>query len=883
MPDGEFVNVITPEGTVGHVPAAQVGQLGAGYRVATPTEIGEAKLEEEYGGLGHQAAAFGAGAASGLTFGLSNVALAQSEDVRRALQAYRQVHGGTLLAGEVTGGLLGLAGTGGTGLIARGISAPTRLVTGIAGAGERLAARAPGLAGRVLAPAVGGAVEAGVETLGHAIGESYVQNQPLTAEKLAAAAGTGALWGGGIGGGLGLGGAALGRIGQGLRRLVGAPSGADVERAASGIFGDAAPGLGKRATDFFADVSATAAGKDREAMRLFMDLGQQGRAARRQIFEGAEDLDAIAARLTEDLEAGQRAFDATKFAAKSAFKRDAIKRNIRTDNLSDQLTQIREAHRRSREVLEEIIADPDRLWGKGQAKKLERRLRVFEEDLQKAVAKGDNVSAAAYEGLDGWKKEVQNLTRSAENRVRTQATAPATVALLRKLDDDTLRPILTSTDTWGQIGTAQRIMNEAWFEGLGGGLQRHHRDFFTRYGKDPENPYAAMALTADQEKVRKFLGGLDNPNRNIAMRALKDAQAFKRKYAETALETLDMSPQEAEKFRAMIKGADATDKFIAEAGDKVALQGQFQKIASEDGSGVLGATIGAGAGYLLGGEEGTAAALGGAAIGAALKPGLAIRRMAAIERMAAKFDGQVASGARKMFARAKPAAVKVAAPAARAYARGEERNERVQAERREIALRQLQAQPEVARSSLAGIFEPMAGSAPGITQLAADATMRGAEYLRGIMPDRSPLGITDAPRPLSQAEAEQLMRQYQAIEKPWSLTSSAADGELTPSMVTAASQVYPEAFADMQAQIFDRLMVAQQAGKELPYRDAGQLSVLLQAPVVGTWDPRVMAAAQATFATPPPEPPPPRGRGQGVPDFSEDMLTSQQRLEKGMI
>jgi hypothetical protein len=883
MPDGEFVNVITPEGTVGHVPAAQAGQLGAGYRVATPTEIEEARLEEEYGGIGHQAAAFGAGALGGLTFGLSDIALSQSEDARRALQAYRQVHGGTLMAGEITGGLLGVGLSGGTGALARGISAPTRLVTGIAGAGERLAARVPGITGRILAPAVGGVVEAGFETLGHTIGESYVQNHPLTAEKLAAATGTGALWGGGIGAGIGLGGVALGKLGQGIRRAVGSPSGADVERAASGIFGDAAPGLGKRATDFFADVSATAAGKDREAMRLFMDLGQQGRAARRQIFEGAEDLDAIAARLTENLEAGQRAFDATKFAAKSAFKRDAIKRNIRTDNLSDQLTQIREAHRRSREVLEEIIADPDRLWGKGQAKKLERRLRVFEEDLQKAVAKGENVSAAAYEGLDGWKKEVQNLTRSAENRVRTQATAPATVALLRKLDDDTLRPILTSTDTWGQIGTAQRIMNEAWFEGLGGGLQRHHRDFFTRYGKDPENPYAAMALTADQDKVRKFLGGLDNPNRNIAMRALKDAQAFKRKYAETALETLDMTPQAAEKFRAMIKGADATDKFIAEAGDKVALQGQFQKIASEDGSGVLGATIGAGAGYLLGGEDGTAAALGGAAIGAALKPGLAIRRMAAIERMAAKFDGQVASGARKLFARARPAAVKAAAPAARAYARGEERNERVQAERREIALRRLQAQPEAARSSLAGIFEPVAGSAPAITQLAADTTMRGAEYLQSLMPDRSPLGITDAPRPLSQAEAEQLMRHYQAIEEPWSLTSSAADGELTPSMVTAASRVYPEAFADMQAQIFDQLMAAQQAGKELPYRDAGQLSVLLQAPVVGAWDPRVMAAAQATFATPPPEPPPPRGRGQGVPDFSEDMLTSQQRLEREIL
>ncbi len=78
-------------------------------------------------------------------------------------------------------------------------------------------------------------------------------------------------------------------------------------------------------------------------------------------------------------------------------------------------------------------------------------------------------------------------------------------------------------------------------------------------------------------------------------------------------------------------------------------------------------------------------------------------------------------------------------------------------------------------------------------------------------------------------------------------------------------------------------MAAREAGKELPYRDAGQLSVLLQAPVVGTWDPRVMAAARATFAAPPPEPAPPRGRGQGIPDFSDDMLTSQQRLEREIL
>lgn len=883
MPDGEFVNVITPEGTVGHVPAAQVEQLGAGYRVATPTEIGEAKLEEEYGGLGHQAAAFGAGALGGLTFGLSNVALSQSEDIRRALQAYRQVHGGTLVAGEIGGGLLGLGLSGGTGALAKGLSAPTRALTALSGGAERLAARAPGIAGRLLAPAVGGAIEAGIETLGQTIGESYVQNQPLTAEKLAAATGTGVLWGGGIGGGVGLGGVALGKLGQGLRRLVGAPSGADVERAAAGIFGDAAPGLGKRATDFFADVSATAAGKDREAMRVFMDMGAQGREARRLIFEGAEDIDTIAARMADALDTGERAFDDTFISASSGFKRDAVKRSIRTDNVAEQLAAVRETYRRARDAFEEIAGDNTRHFNQAAAKKLQRRIHHFEQRLTEAAEAGEDISARAYSDFDAFKQEVQRHTKTVRNATQRDGRAHETLALLRRLDDEAFRPMLQSTELWGQVGTAQRMINSAWHEGLGGALQRHRRDMMTRYGNVADDPYGPLAYTADRAKISGYLRGLDDPNRNIAHQAMAEALQFKRSYAQAALDNLELTPEAAEKFKQILASADEVEKLASDAGSKVSLQNQFQKIASEDGSGVLGAALGAGAGYLLGGEEGTAAALGGAALGAALNPGLAIRRMAAIERMAAKFDGKVSASVRKAFARAKPAAVKIAAPVARMQARGRERDERVQAERREIALRQLQAQPEVARSELAGAFNAISGTAPGITQLAADTTMRGADYLRALMPDRSPLGILDAPRPLSRAEGEQLMRRARAIEEPWSLASSAADGTLTPGMVSAVAQVYPEAFADMQAQIFDQLMAAQEAGKELPYRDAGQLSVLLQSPVVGSWDPRVMAAAQATFAAPPSQPPPPRGRGQGIPDFGDDMLTSQQRLEREMI
>lgn len=878
----EFVNVITPEGTVGHVPAAQVQQLGAGYRVATPTEVKSARLEEEYGGVGHQALALGAGALGGATFGASDYLISRAdEDARKALAAYRQVYPGTVLTGEIAGGLLGIGLSGGTGFAARAISAPTRAVSALArGAARGKGILGTGKAARLLGAGLEAGVEAGVETLGHTVGEAAIQNQELSAEKLAAALGTGVLYGGGLGAGFSVAGMGLGAARNRLAKALGKADPAAVDKVAEGAFGAAAPGVGRKVSDKLAKLSSAVSGKDEALIRRLGAFDAEGARLRKL---AATEGDDIVERLTGDFEASinktQEALEATRLGAGGALKREHVRRIIRRDNAADQLLQAQETYRKARDVLEEMRADKAK-FHQGGLKQLEERLGYFERELADAARKGDDVSAAAFTGVDSFKREWQQLTK--QHRRSNKAVSVASHELLRATDDNVFRPLLQSTDMWGDVGTFQKLINQAWTEGLSGPIQKFQREMMTRYGRVAGDPYQD-AFIARREGIAGYLKGLDNPDKSLQHRAAREYLDFLDSYSDAATKTLDLSPTEAAQFAELKKQAAKLRGYTDEAAETVTASNQLKRLTADDGSGVLGMALGGGlAGLVASGEADPAWAAGGAVLGALAKPGAAIRRMAAIEALGRQLNGKISTGLRRTFRQARPAAVRIAAPAVRAAARAEDRQQRVQAERRQMAIESIAAQPQAMQSELSSLYSGLAGSAPNTAQLAAGTSQRALDYLLSQLPPQPErYGVLDSPAErLSPSEAVTFNRKAAAVEDPTSLLKHAAEGELTTDQVEAVAAVYPELLEDIRAQALDEAMALQDADKSLPYETAGQLTTLTGVPMLAAHSPRMGAAAQAAFAAQAAQPAPQMTRRprERVADYASEMRTPREQL-----
>lgn len=225
------VAVVDPSGKVTSVAAADVQQAQLeGYTLATPEELASEAERQQYGGATGVLAAGAAGALRGASFGTSDYALGQlgyAQDLA-ALRRHNPLASGL---GEVAGVVAPALLSGGeslVGTVAEGLGTPVRLVEGAAGLAERgaaglLGAEATSIGGRAFQGAarsgVRGAVEGAAYGAGGQLTEDVLGGHEVTAEKLLAGAGHGALLGGAImGAGGGLLGATGGLVDAGLTR-----------------------------------------------------------------------------------------------------------------------------------------------------------------------------------------------------------------------------------------------------------------------------------------------------------------------------------------------------------------------------------------------------------------------------------------------------------------------------------------------------------------------------------------------------------------------------------------------------------------------------------------------------------------------------------------
>lgn len=218
---GTRVHMLDGAGRPVTVAAEDAGQaLQAGFTPEGSSTIEARQRGKEFGGAGQQAIAGLEGAARGLSFGLSDVALTSlgGEGYRRNAQARQEVNPITAGASELGGAVAPLLLTGGA---SAGASLGSRALTAIPRASTALGRLATGgirgettlarMAARAAETGTAGAFEGMLYGAGSAAGQAALAGNQITAEKVLSGGAHGALIGGLLGAGAG---AVSGRFGR---------------------------------------------------------------------------------------------------------------------------------------------------------------------------------------------------------------------------------------------------------------------------------------------------------------------------------------------------------------------------------------------------------------------------------------------------------------------------------------------------------------------------------------------------------------------------------------------------------------------------------------------------------------------------------------------
>jgi hypothetical protein len=249
---GQRVLVADADGKVQDLDAEQAigffGSLGGlGGRGATADELQEQTDKATYGGALGTVGAGAAGLARGATLGLSDVAISELGG-REQLAKLERYNPTASTVGEVAGSLAPALLSGGAsapesaaalgaraavaegGALARGagaaarlVSAPARAAEALGAAAERGLARGLGaesLGARLASGAAAPMVEGAIGAVGSEVSRAYIDDSPLTADRLLAAGGAGLLLGGAAGGAFGLAGEGVAAGGRALGRAV---------------------------------------------------------------------------------------------------------------------------------------------------------------------------------------------------------------------------------------------------------------------------------------------------------------------------------------------------------------------------------------------------------------------------------------------------------------------------------------------------------------------------------------------------------------------------------------------------------------------------------------------------------------------------------------
>lgn len=867
-----------------------------GGRLATPEERAKAELDQEgVSEFSQKARSLGAGLARGVFAGLEVPlvgALAGATDrekeiAKQLLERDKEAHPNYATAGTiagivapaiVTGGLSTEAQVGvqGSALAARAATA-ARFATpalGIARMGEyaaaggRMAAQALGAStetvlGRAAIKAAelgaSGAVEGALFAGGEAAGDVLASPQSLAdnSDKILAAMGTGALWGG-------LSGAALGGGGS----LV-ASGGRAVSRGAS----NAAQSIA-RMTRSLTSASEEAAGAEVAAGAKAAQRAELGAITPQgmQVIDDAKKTigevysDAIALAKTPD---AQRKL-ASEMAYGQVFRGTGLQ--------STQIQKTLAANKISRQELGDFILREGIIDTKAAASQVikdasfetiaERVESSRINALNKMIAISDSVEAAI---------PVQKIANAFDRAAKTyegNSFARAEVNALKKEKDAFLKTFAASADEAAGLETMSL------------------RDFITLRSNLDRNIRRGGGFTtkdnAAKEALRSLRSELENIETNII--AENTAAVSTPEGIQAARDAYKMAKREYQLAKII---QDQTEESAARA-DKGAFFGLRDAIQSN-----VGASVGAAMGGALFGPIGAAAGgtVGGVVGGVGAK--LARERGSAaaavmLHRMAANgsltsvvnaVDSQVRRAAsvfvnaqsqpQRNVTRAVRKALGAVAPqlssenavyaiAASQGATSSERRAKKQslqvaegsrqvvkrAEQFENLLAKAQASPDMIEARINAVLAPIRADNPRLANSLSRSMRVALVFLANKVPQREsvdPLNLQKRVA-MNAIEAEKFLRYVDYVNRPMLVIEHLERGKVTREGVETLQAIAPNVYESLQAATMEAVATQQAEGKEISYETRLRLGILMNVPTDASLRPQTMEFLQGNTA-----------------------------------
>lgn len=836
LAEGARTVVDRGEGSVFSVPTASAHE-GAYQNLAVEDEAAAAEreldvyYEDEYGGVTGGLAAFGVGAARGLTLGLSDAALRGLGVEADELEGLRRAQRAASLAGEVVGAAapaLVSSGAGAAGLLAR---TPAGLVARAGGRVAQLGARG-GVAGRVAAGAAGGAVEGAAFGGGQALSDAIIQDKPLTAEAFVASVGSGALYGGIFGAGAEVATAAGSAVATGVKRI--ASKAEDVAESVARRV-DEAVGRRLRSTeDILKPGPRIASAEDLVALRRVGDdaateaaalLGARAVPASRKaiLSQRVDDLTLAAKALDAVPDAGadvaQHADAVTRYhraadaiagdVAKAGGRRFEVPTNpvarIETDHgavstVRDLVPDV-SATARSK-VKAELRAEVDRL-DVGATPLIEEARRIVAAHKPVEDMIGGQTLAELLGEAEGSAKLAGLVKRAEDAQAAFQKTfgvgaAPAAQLSMfaGKTSDDVLEGLLSSS--------------QAELDAAGKTLIRYHKATSDLAAElDAIAPNAAAPPRVAQLSAPSFARG-----------GKTGAKPFEGGWdAGDVLALADLAGMSIEDMP-LVGQIPGLDKLLTARLAYRRVKGGLEKVRLAGASAKVG---------------------GIAARARTVRDGL--------ERAVKSF---VSAGAARVKRAAVPTVTTILHSVSYTGDDVPEDETKVDAFRRisgELA--------EVTRDPARlddGLRKRLDLAIPELVDPILEAARRKVLYLAGVIPKdpRDPAVLQSRWEP-DDLELDEFADRVRAAEDPASVFSQMEAGRLTPQAAETLREVYPALFTTLQQRLIEEIGDTQ---ADIPHDRQVQLSVLLDVPISATEDPAFIAAMQEGYAPQQPGPKP---------------------------
>ncbi len=879
------VPVIAPDGQAGTLDAASATDAirsGTGFRTETEGEQDYRQIKTEYGsGFGDELLAGMAGAARGLSFGLSDQLLTKTglveAETLRGLKIANPTATGVGEIGATVGSMfLPGGGAGKAAKLLKGAGSGVRGVSKIGQGVERAVFKGleggmgQGIAKRALARGVSmgtaGAVEGTIYGAGQILSEDALAdgNMDWGAEAILGHLGTSAAIGGGMG--------AI--LGGGLEGIIGG------SRAVAGKTRDGIVGLWEKATgnkahpklgealdgwlDKYAKTAAVATGQDEAVIRKMIQRGEGGSLIRKLATSGDEVRENAARQLSgfEDDLVG--IFDKLADEGRGVFKLRNVQKIIgkvdtekATMKAWDQLEQITKR-------VDDVIADQSSTWGSrsawiGKNKSVQTSVKNATRRIEKIAAEGfpaptKDAAARIFMVGDDLKRDVGKI-RKALGRKKDPSFAEQQT--MQDIDDiyHGLRDHLEDVTIFGGAAQAQERINAKWVNYL---KSNAYRDRFHVKWQEGEGFKRAIYKT-DPAKMRSFVDRVESTTNDLDYQWLNGRQKARQELLDELVDSFKLDKPLQEMAHEAQKSLNGFGKAFREVEEKVILQNQLRGLVS---SGSETATLAGGlGGYALAGLPGMAI---GGIIGSITNPGRTIQRLAVLERMIKNYDGQIGKSIKTYIKTISGGAKKTAKGARKAItptsifglSYGEERSKKgetkVESFRKRLAeLERVQTNPEAATKRIVDSTDKIAGVAPKLAQAIAVKAQQAAGYLLDKAPKdpRPPTAIAGRPWTPTDRDLQRWEKIAGAVEDPLNnFMNSMTDGTVTRDEVEAIELIHPETFQKIKTGIIDELA---ENPESVDFNGRIQLSIIFATPFDPSASPHHIQSIQAGILAPP--------------------------------